>query len=201
MASTAVAKATAGGVVAIAQKQTLQSTGFWEKVRRLLAVDPERSNGVPLIPYFRNPPPGAVDPLTYSDPVTLPAGDIADNPYWKRDARRNYPRLSVLAQADVAALLTVGSAASAKVDLIGEAGSRALVEARGDGNTGVLTTALQKLGTDGAKKEDVLFVDGLPPTPSGQSMRSGQWRVHDYTMLEPEEQSYPTGTYPSRSFV
>ncbi|RYC63499.1 NADH dehydrogenase/NADH:ubiquinone reductase (H(+)-translocating) [Xylaria longipes] len=93
MASKAVAKL-AKGVVPLSQKQTLESTGIWALVRRVFAVDPNRSSGVPLNPFFRNPTPGALDPLTYDDPVTLPAGDIADNPYWKRDARRSYPKLS-----------------------------------------------------------------------------------------------------------
>jgi hypothetical protein len=92
------------------QKQTLQSTGIWEAFRRFLAIDPERSNGVPLNPHFRNPPPGANDPLQYDDPVTLPAGDIADNPYWKRDNRRGYPQLSVVDQSQFAQLITIGSA-------------------------------------------------------------------------------------------
>ena len=157
-----------------------------------MAVDPERSNGVPLNPHFRNPPPGALDPQTYTDPVTLPAGDIADNPYWKRDVRRNHPQLSVLAQQDVAALLTLGSAARAKVELIGEAGSRALAATTTEGS---LTTALAKLGVDALRKEDVLFVDGLPPTPSGQSLKTGEWNVHEYELIEDADQSFPVGEY------
>jgi len=146
---------------------------------------------VPLNPYYRNPTPGALNPLSYTDPITLPAGDIADNPYWKRDSRRNHPRLSVVAQSDVAALLTVGSAAHAKVELIGEKGSRALVEAT-EGQGGV-AAVLEKLGPEGAKSESVMFVDGLPPTPSGQSLKAGEWKVYGYELIEHEDQSYPVG--------
>ncbi|KAG8428254.1 hypothetical protein J3459_005935 [Metarhizium acridum] len=117
MSAQAVAKA-AGGVVSIAKKQTVQSTGVWESIRKALSIDANRSNGVPLNPYYRNPTPGSNDPMAYDDPVTVPAGDIADNPYWKRDHRRHYPKLSVMKQADVASLLTIGSAAAPKVDLI-----------------------------------------------------------------------------------
>ena len=56
------------------QKQTLQSHGIWERIRRTFAIDPDRSNGVPLNPHFRNPPPGSNDPQGYTDPVTTPAG-------------------------------------------------------------------------------------------------------------------------------
>jgi hypothetical protein len=140
-----------------------------------------------LNPYFRNPAPGSNDPHQYDDPVTLPAGDIADNPYWKRDARRNYPRLSVVDQADQVALLTVGSAARPRVELIGEAGSKALVAAEEDGKQMGLAAYLEKNG--GAHVGQlVLAENGLPPLPSGQSLESGKWDVHKYHLEV--EQSY-----------
>ncbi|KAL6864032.1 hypothetical protein J3F83DRAFT_184927 [Trichoderma novae-zelandiae] len=194
MASQAAAKV-AGGVVSITKKQTLQSTGIWETLRKAFALDPNRSNGVPLNPYFRNPTPGALDPQTYDDPVTLPAGDIADNPYWKRDTRRAYPKLSVVTQGDAVSLLTVGSAAQPKVELIGEAGDKALVAAQQEGETTGLAKFLEK-----APKADVakdVFVDGLPPLPSGQNLKAGGWDVHNYELNE--EQTYGAG-YPCRTF-
>ena len=114
------------------QKYTLEPQGIWARVHRIFAVDPSRSSGIPLNPQFRNPPPGAVDPNAYDDPVTIPAGDIADNPYWKRDVRRSYPQLSTVTQGDVVALLTVGSKASPKDDVlqIGDAGAKQLVEVK-----------------------------------------------------------------------
>ena len=169
----------------MSQKQTLQSVGIWERFRRAFAIDPERSNGVPLNPYFRYPSPGQLDPHSYDDPVTIPAGDIADNPYWKRDARRNYPRLSVVSQADQVALLTVGNAVTPKVELIGEEGSKALVAAAEEGEQTGLAAFIEKKGADVAK--DVL-VDGLTPLPSGQSLLTGKWDVHKYGL---SEQSYP----------
>ncbi|RSL73530.1 NADH-ubiquinone oxidoreductase 21.3 kDa subunit [Fusarium sp. AF-6] len=192
MSSQAAAKA-AGGLVSIAKKQTVQSTGVWEVLRRFFAIDPERSNGVPLNPHFRNPPPGANPPLEYDDPVTLPAGDIADNPYWKRDSRRNYPQLSVVNQSQFAQLLTVGSAAAPKVDLIGEAGEKQLVAVKEESQTG-LAQALGKVAPGEATKD--VFVNGLPPLPSGQSLSSGAWDVHKY---EVTDTSYGEG-YPCRSF-
>jgi hypothetical protein len=152
-------------------------------------VCPDRSNGVPLNPYFRNPTPGSNDPLSYNDPVTVPAGDIADNPYWKRDARRAYPKLSVVGQADAVALLSVGSVANPKVELIGEAGTKTLVEAKDAGQTKGLATFLQEKNKGAEVAKDVL-VNGMPPLPSGQSLGSGKWDVHKYELTE---QSYDEG--------
>ncbi|OTB09027.1 hypothetical protein M426DRAFT_18418 [Hypoxylon sp. CI-4A] len=195
MASKAVVKA-AGGVVSLSQKQTLQSTGIWERIRRAFAVDPERSNGVPLNPYFRNPTPGGQDPLQYDDPVTIPAGDIADNPYWKRDARRAYPKLSFVTQGDAVALLSVGSAAAPKQELIGEAGQKQLVAVQEEGKTGL--AAYFEKSKDVAK--ETLLVNGLPPLPSGQAKKAdGDWEVYKYKLTE--ENTYPdVDTYPCRTF-
>ncbi|EHK39587.1 Conserved hypothetical protein [Trichoderma atroviride IMI 206040] len=194
MASQAAAKA-AGGLVSISKKHTLQSTGIWETIRKAFAIDPNRSNGVPLNPYFRNPTPGGLDPQSYDDPVTIPAGDIADNAYWKRDVRRSYPQLSVVNQGYAVSLLTVGSAAKPKVELIGEAGEQALVAAQKEGETG-LATFFEKAPKDVAKD---VFVDGLPPVPSGQTLVSGAWDVHKYELHEEQEQTYGAG-YPCRTF-
>jgi hypothetical protein len=173
--------------ISMHQKQTLQSGGLAERFRRMMALDPNRSNGVPLNPYFRNPTPGAMDPLSYDDPVTVPAADLADNPYWKRDARRAYPKLSVVTQPDAVGLLTVGSAAAPKVELIGDAGAKQLVAAQEEGQIG-LATYFEKNGAKGVAKDSTVFVDGLPPLPSGESLASGKWDVHKYGLAE--EPSY-----------
>lgn len=146
---------------------------------------------MPLNPYYRNPAPGSNDPTAYDDPVTLPAGDIADNPYWKRDARRAYPRLSVVGQADQVALLNVGSAAAPRVELIGEAGSKALVAAEEEGKNTGLAAFLEKKGVDVGRL--VLREDGMPPLPSGQSLSVDRtkWEVYQYKIEE--EQSYGPG--------
>jgi hypothetical protein len=153
------------------KKYTVQSTGIWESIRRALAVDPSRSNGVPLNPQFRNPPPGSNEPFSFIDPVTIPAGDIAENPYWKRDARRNYPRLSVVNQGDVVGLLTVGSQGAPKKELIGEAGAKEIVVAKAEGESGGLAKYFEKVGGKGTL--EVLGKDGLPPLPSAASLKAG----------------------------
>ncbi|KAF4119966.1 NADH-ubiquinone oxidoreductase 21.3 kDa subunit [Geosmithia morbida] len=183
----------ASNVVSITKKQTVQSTGIWETLRRAVSIDPNRSNGVPLNPYFRNPTPGANDPHAYDDPVTIPAADIADNPYWKRDSRRSYPRPSAVTQADVVGLLSVGSAARPKLDLVGDAGERQLVAAREEGQTAGLARHLVKAPQDAANE---LFVGGLPPTPAGNDPSSGRWDVHRYEIVgEPYGEGYSCRTF------
>jgi len=169
------------------QKYTLQSTGIWDRIRRALAVDPDRSSGVPLNPQYRNPPPGANPPGAYDDPVTVPAGDIAENPYWKRDMRRNYPRLSVVNQADVVGLLSVGSKASPKEDVlqIGEAGAKQLVQVMHEGEEKGLAALFEK---DKKTMGSVLGPSGLPPLPTGLSPKQGG---KQYVMDVDREQGFP----------
>ncbi|TGZ77603.1 21 kDa subunit of NADH dehydrogenase [Ascodesmis nigricans] len=176
---------TPGGVVSVYKKYTVGSVGIWEKIRRFFAIDPNRSSGVPLNPTYRNPAPGSLRATQYTDPVTIPAGDIADNPYWKRDVRRNYARTSVFEQNDVAGLLTIGSRAAPRI-AVGKEGERQLVEVQ-NADKGVLAAVLEKSGE--VVKGEVLGKDGMPPLPG-----SG-WK---FELLQ--EQSYPP-QYPCRSFV
>jgi hypothetical protein len=161
---------------AFSQKYTVQSTGVWERIRRLLAVDPSRSNGVPLNPQFRNPPPGSNDPFSFVDPVTVPAADIAENPYWKRDSRRNYPQLSTISQADVVGLLSLGSQSAPKKELIGEAGTKELGVVKSEGEAGGLAKYFERSGKAGTVA--ALGKDGLPPLPSGASLKEGADKYH-----------------------
>ncbi|CAG7935706.1 unnamed protein product [Penicillium nalgiovense] len=154
----------ASNAISINQKYSVQSTGVWERIRRLLAIAPERSTGIPLNAQYRLPTPGSVPPLAYDDPVTLPAGDIADNPYWKRDVRRSYPQLSTVRQADAVSLLTVGSQAAPKDDVlkIGQAGEQQLVAVKEQGEERGLAALFEQ---DKKSVRGVLGANGLPPNP------------------------------------
>lgn len=128
----------------------------------MLAVDPERSSGIPLNPTYRNPAPASVPATGYTDPVTMPAADIAENPYWRRDVRRNYPRLSTFRQSDIAGLLSVGSVVNPRIKA-GEAGAQQLIAIKEGGSKGVLSLAFEKDG--GRAISEVLGPGGLPPLP------------------------------------
>jgi hypothetical protein len=163
------------------QKYTVQPTGIWARINNFLAVDPKRSTGIPMNPQFRNPPPGSVDPLAYDDPVTVPAADIAENPYWKRDSRRRYPQLSTITQSDVVALLSVGSKASPKDEVLqlGDAGKKQLVEVKQQGEDGGIAVFWAKETGVG---KSVLGEGGLPPKPPTT------WGAKTYTLKQ--DQSY-----------
>ncbi len=137
---------------------------------------------MPLNPQFRVPTPGSLDPRGYDDRVTFPAGDIAENPYWKRDTRRNYARTSVISQPELVQLLTVGNVKDgAKQELIGESGAKTLVSAKEEGQKGV-ATYFREGGVAG-----VLGKGGLPPFPSAGGPGDKAIR---YEM--PEDQGYPS---------
>jgi hypothetical protein len=183
---------TNGEMLTAVQKYTVQSTGIWEVIRRTLAVSPERSNGVPLNAQFRNPTPGSNPPGEYEDPVTAPAGDIAENPYWKRDVRRAYARTSTMSQADIVGLLTVGSAAKPTQELIGEAGAKALVAATKDGEERGLAAFF---AGDSKSLAAVADTDGLPPMPPGlnHGVTAKGLGEKDYELME--DQTYGNDTY------
>ncbi|KAH0558831.1 hypothetical protein GP486_004530 [Trichoglossum hirsutum] len=161
----------AGDVVSVYKKYTVQPTGVWERIRRIFSIDPNRSSGVPLNPQYRNPPPGANPPELYDDLTTVPAADIAENPYWKRDNRRSYPRLSVVGQAHAVGLLSVGSKATPLKELVGEDGTKQLALAKQEGEEKGLAALFEK---DKECVGRVLGEGGLPPLPVDLGGKDGR---------------------------
>jgi len=97
--------------------------------------------------------------------------------------RRAYPKLSVVRQPDVVALLSVGSAAAPKDVLqIGDAGSKQLVALKEEGEKG-LSAFFEK---DKSVAAGVLGPNGLPPLPVSRHLKG-----KSYTMPAREEQAYP----------
>lgn len=144
---------------------------------------------MPLNPQFRNPPPGSNPPEAYDDPVTVPAGDLAENPYYKRDTRRSYPQLSVVKQADVVGLLSVGSKAHPKENVlqIGDAGAKQLVEVKKAGEEKGLSAYFEKEKNATAS---IFGPTGLPPFPSGMSRTSAEGG-RKYVMDIDRNEGYP----------
>ena len=142
---------------------------------------------MPLNAQFRKPAPGTNPPDLYDDPTTVPAADLAENPYWKRDTRRAYPRLSVVSQADVVGLLTVGNQARPREDvaLIGHDRSRRLVQIRQEGEETGLATLFAK---DKSVVRSVLGPDGLPPFPTGLAPAGQGQKRYELSA----EAAYPT---------
>ncbi|ORY79090.1 hypothetical protein BCR37DRAFT_388685 [Protomyces lactucae-debilis] len=135
--------------------------GLWSKVKDFFALDKTRSSGISFNESYRNPMPGS-RPEIYKEPVTAPANDIAENPYFARDVRRQYPSVSVFTQSRVAGLLTYGNKDAPAIP-DGKAGE--LVLAKIDELQ--LTSALEQQGVLA-----VLGKDGMPPLPMGRKGRA-----------------------------
>ncbi|ODV91573.1 hypothetical protein CANCADRAFT_72940 [Tortispora caseinolytica NRRL Y-17796] len=179
-----------GGPQPVWKKYTTPSKGIWEKIRQWLAIAPNRSSGNPYVPYNRDPQPfSRPESKVYRDPLTIPSGDIADNPYWKRDVRRDYPKLSFVDQKTVSTLLTVGSAQNPRLP-VGAAGEKALTLATS--STEPLSNVLSKLDASIISGE-ILGKDGLPPKPVSQT--ENKLRILTFE----EGATYPPN-YPVRSF-
>ncbi|GAA6055297.1 hypothetical protein JCM3770_004826 [Rhodotorula araucariae] len=78
-------------------------TPLWTKIRRAIVVNPDSSSGNPLPRLNRQPEP-ASRPEKFSVPSSK-ASDVAENPYYKRDFRRMYPKTEVVTQDELARLL------------------------------------------------------------------------------------------------
>lgn len=163
--------------------------GIWNWVKQTFQIAPERSSGITFNETYRNPMPGS-RPEIYKEPVTAPASDIAQNPYYARDVRRQFPATSIFTQEKVAGLLTYGNKAQPAI---------------ADGNEGL--TALAKIGElqlisaiEAAQEKNISAIladGGVPPLPMGKKGRS--WTLQkdegfgNYTM--------DAGVaYPCRSF-
>ncbi len=101
--------------------------------------------------------------------------------------RRSYPRLSVVNQADVVGLLTVGSKSSPKEDVlqIGDAGTKQLVQVKEDGEQRGLAALFEK---DQKTVTNVLGPSGLPPLPTSLSPVQGG---KQYVMDQDREEGFP----------
>jgi len=128
----------------------LAPKGFWKKFRDAIVVNPEISTGLPLPSVNRYPQPGS-RPEKYSTPATL-ASDPARNPYWKRDARRQYPRLSVVDQSELAQLLL------ASPDIPADAKQTAIATAEGEAD---LVKAIAVV----SESKKAFTATNLPPKP------------------------------------
>lgn len=186
----------AGGPVPVWKKYTSRPAGIWEKIRQVLVLVPNRSSGNPLPSLYRAVPPGAriQEARDYKEPITIPAGDVVNNPYFKRDYRRNYPQIHGFDQTKVSGLLTLGSAAKPRIS-IGDKGSKELA-AFGLDQIVSLSTTLSTVKPNVVKGE-LLGEVGEPIV--APSLNKFHWTI----MKEPVHGMYndDTDVYPCRFFT
>ncbi|KAF9159516.1 hypothetical protein BGX21_010795 [Mortierella sp. AD011] len=149
----------------------MAKSAFWNSVRKALTVNPKVSTGMPDAKEFRFVAPGG-QPKTHvpHDPL---AHDIAQNPYYGRDFRRNYPRLAVYSQDEVAGLI------AAKEALAIGSGESAVAKA---GENLSLTEVIKNA------KAPLFTPNNLPPTPLVAN-RNLKW------VLSPDQPPVDEGTY------
>ncbi|EMR09150.1 hypothetical protein PNEG_02492 [Pneumocystis murina B123] len=155
---------------------------FWNWLRRLLVIDPERSSGITYNNQYRKPAPGSPERL-YARPLNLPASDISENSYWKRDMRRNYPRPGIITQPILAKLFVLGSVENPKISEPSETEAQTTTPAI----TQSLSTILYNAEPSEIRKF-VLTDKGIAPHPGN----SYHWTLD-------EKNGYPS-TYSVRTF-
>ncbi|KAF9274866.1 hypothetical protein BGZ68_000306 [Mortierella alpina] len=148
----------------------MTKSAFWNTVRKALTVNPKVSTGMPDPKEFRFIAPGG-QPKAFvpKDPI---ANDIAQNPYYGRDFRRNYPRLAVYSQEEVAGLI------AAKEALALGSGESAITKAAENVS---LTEVLKSV------KSPLYTASNLPPAPI--SYRNYKW------VKSPDQPPVDQGTY------
>ncbi|KAK6455201.1 NADH-ubiquinone oxidoreductase subunit [Scheffersomyces xylosifermentans] len=183
-----------GGPVPVWKKYTTQSTGIWEKVRQILSLVPNRSSGNPIVTLFRVEPPGEriQDAKNYKDPITLPAGDIQGNPYYKRDYRRNYPQVHGFNQTKISGLLQLGSANKPRIS-IGNKGTEELSVYIDPSKEVSLATTLSSVPADVIKGELL--------GSSGEPIVAPSLNKFNWTILQEPEHGMFTDQYPCRIFT
>ncbi|KAG8804533.1 hypothetical protein FRC17_005941 [Serendipita sp. 399] len=147
----------------------LSPRGFWKKFRDVVVVNPEISSGLPLPDKHRYPQPGS-RPELYSTPATK-ASDVAQNPYWKRDVRRQYPRLSVITQSDYSQILLASpqaqSIAAPNASAEGTTETSVSTPASTTKAVATLSELLKEINTS----QSAFSESNLPPTPTNM----GKW--------------------------
>lgn len=163
--------------------------GIWNWVKQTFQIAPERSSGLTFNESYRNPMPGS-RPEIYKEPVTAPANDIAQNPYFARDVRRQYPATSFFSQAKVAGLLTYGNKSQPAI-ADGDAGITALA------NIGALqlTSAIEAASE---KNQNLILAEGgVPPLPLGR--KGKMWKLDPTSGFGGHKMGETA--YPVRSFT
>ncbi|KAI5959613.1 uncharacterized protein KGF55_005257 [Candida pseudojiufengensis] len=183
-----------GGPVPVWKKYTTRPQGIWEKLRQLLVLVPNRSSGNPLVSLFRQIPPGEriKEAKNYKDPITIPAGDIKGNPYYKRDYRRNYPQLHGFNQTKISGLLNLGSEQKPRIS-IGKKGEEELVVYKQPNQEISLSTTLTNL-PENIIKGEILGNEGEPII--APSLNKFKWEI-----LSENVSGMYTDKYPCRMFT
>ncbi|KNZ61635.1 hypothetical protein VP01_1376g2 [Puccinia sorghi] len=163
---------------------TKPSSAFWDKFRKMMAINPESSSsGMQLNEVYRSPPPGSVKTVQVT-PASK-ASDPAENPYHERDFRRMYPRLEMVTQSDLVNLMI---AAPERMQLPSPSSSGSSATAVTSGSKTEPSLASMYLSSSASPASSSTF---SPPKPPG--------RPHRYSLGEQpphnKDAHFPMVTY------
>ncbi|CAI5758536.1 unnamed protein product [Candida verbasci] len=178
-----------GGPVPVWKKYTSRPQGIWEKIRQLLVLVPNRSSGNPLVSLFRSIPPGEriKEAKNYEDPITVPAGDIKGNPYYKRDYRRNYPQIHTFDQTKISGLLNLGSVETPRIS-IGNKGTSELAPFVNGKDDVSLSVTFKSLPQDVINGQ-ILTKEGAPIV--APSLNKFKWEILPESVHGMYDEKYP----------
>ncbi|PVV00154.1 hypothetical protein BB559_000076 [Furculomyces boomerangus] len=142
---------------------------FWRQVGKKVWVN-DFKDSMNHVGVYRQPPPS--DQPMYTRPESE-ASEISDNSYYKRDVRRNYPKMAVYSQNDVANLIL---ASSQRIEDV-KAESNPVAKTEHD-----LTKTIVELNIP------LYSTSNLPPTPG---------TPYKYTLSEEQEIQQPGQYFPT----
>ncbi|KAA1091707.1 hypothetical protein PGTUg99_010152 [Puccinia graminis f. sp. tritici] len=146
---------------------TKPPSAFWEKFRKMMAINPESSSsGMQLNEVFRSPPPASIKTVQVT-PASK-ASDPAENPYHERDFRRMYPRLEMVTQTDLADLLIAAPERMQYVLPSPSSSTSAATSLTSGSENSPSLAALYLSSSASSSESSSTFV---PPTPPGKPHR------------------------------
>ncbi|TIB84727.1 beta and beta-prime subunits of DNA dependent RNA-polymerase [Wallemia mellicola] len=155
--------------------------GIWMKAKQWLAVNPEISSGLINHHQFRKIPPGS-RPEKYVQPISK-SSDIAENPYFKRDVRRAFPKTSHVSQNELAQLL-ISNPDFKALPNPAEAQTKALAQVKDSPETLDLAQVLDVLPAAQSP------YTGLPPTPPFRPNPMRETNCARVLLTEEQRRSY-----------
>ncbi|KAJ1982648.1 hypothetical protein H4R33_004988 [Dimargaris cristalligena] len=160
------------------------SSKFWNTVKKYLVVNPNAAESMFNPGTYRKPSPDSQKKYV---PKVTKAFAVSDNYYWQRDVRRNYPRLALYSQTDVAQMIAAPAAETiaAPAQDTDAAATAAAADVTATSASAELTPTANLTAVIQALDKPLFSETHLPPLPG---------KGYKYTISE-ELQEHEPGVY------
>ncbi|KAJ1983668.1 hypothetical protein H4R34_001139 [Dimargaris verticillata] len=135
-------------------------SAFWQTVKKYLVVNPKAVDSMLNPGTYRKPSPNSQKKYI---PKVTEAFDVANNYYFQRDVRRNYPRLAVYTQSDVANFL-LGPPAAKEANAL-PSGEQAQTSVAESADQSLSATSMSLPQVIESLKAPLYTATNLPPVP------------------------------------